>query len=174
MRETQSSLNIQPGDKIRNGTLFRITENGTHDYVETNNLFAGKRVVIFMGPAPFSKLDTEQAISYEDLSNEMLVRVDMVVGIYCQDAFVMDQFKIHIHSKTATKNVDFWGDGDGQFARYNEMLHDFTNMGLGTRSGRWSMVIDDGIVEYIACDDFTEINLTSAQETVDYLNEAEI
>ena len=174
MRETQSSLNIQPGDRIRNGTLFRINEEGAHDYVESDNLFVGKRVVIFMGPAPFSMLDTEQAIGYEDMSAEMLVRVDMVVGIYCQDAFVMNQFKNHIHSKTATNNVIFWGDGDGQFARYNQMLHDFTNSGLGIRSGRWSMVIDDGIVEYIACDDYTEINLTSAQETVNYLNEAEI
>jgi peroxiredoxin len=160
------------GKTIRNGTLFRI-EKDIHDYVESNNILSGKKVVIFMGPAPFSRLDTEQAVGYEKLSKQLLKHVDAIYGIYCQDAFVMKQFEKHVQGQASSSNVVFWGDGDGMFARYNELLHDYTNSGLGQRSGRWAFISNDRIIEYVSCDDYFELNVTAAENVLKALEEDE-
>jgi peroxiredoxin len=158
------------GKTIRNGTLFRI-ENEQHKYIESNEVLIGKTVLIFMGPAPFSRLDTEQAIAYEKLSKQLLQYVDDIYGIYCQDAFVMQQFEKHVQTVAGSKNVKFYGDGDGMFARYNELLHDYTNSGLGQRSGRWAFVANSRIIEFVSCDDFSELDVTSAANLLEVLKD---
>ena len=123
-----------------------------------------------MGPAPFSRLDTEQACDYETLSNEILAEgVDGIIGIYVQDAFVTTKFQEHVRTQLSSANVKFYADGDGFFARGNNLVHDFTYSGLGQRSGRWAMVLNDGVIEFVMADDFKVIDHTSANSVLKYL-----
>ena len=168
------TLALKKGQTIDLGVVYRINPDKVHESVNIKDLFANKRVVVFMGPAPFSRLDTEQALGYETCSREILAeKVTEIIGIYVQDAFVMNKFQEHVHNQVGSSCVNFYGDGDGFFVKANNLSHDFTFEGLSTRCGRWAMVIDNGVIEHVVVDDYSEINFTSADSILKYLkNEA--
>ena len=161
---------LHTGQRLIVGILYHINENDLHVSIPITELFANKRLVVFMGPAPFSRLDTEQACAYETHSKEILAeKVDGIVGIYVQDAFVINKFQEHVRSQTSSANIKFYGDGDGFFSRGNNLVHDFTYSGLSQRMGRWAMVINDGVIEYVIADDYQLIDHTSADSILKYL-----
>ncbi len=164
--------NLKAGDIIDAGVVYKIDDEGTHRHLVTRDLLSGKRAVVFGGPAPFSRLDTEQAHEYARLADEMLKHVDAVIGVYCQDAFVMKQFDLHIRQTYPGHHVAFWGDGDALFARGNGLDHNFSYQGLSLRSGRFAMVVDDQVLEHIFLDDYKEINLTSAEAVLQWLKDS--
>ena len=168
------TLALSVGQTLDLGILYRIDENNTHSSIKVNELFADKRVVVFMGPAPFSRLDSQQASDYEARSSEILNQgIDEIFGIYVQDAFVMNKFQETIRRNEATANVKFYGDGDGFFVKANNLTHDFTFEGLSTRCGRWAFVVNNGVIEYVTVDDYSLIETTSADSILKQLkNEA--
>jgi peroxiredoxin len=167
------TLALQKGQKVELGVVYRINSDKLHESVNIKDLFADKRIVVFMGPAPFSRLDTEQATGYENLSDDILAqKVDEIIGLYVQDAFVMNKFQEQVREISGTGNVKFYADGDGFFVKANNLSHDFTFEGLSTRSGRWAFILNNGIVEHVVVDDYSEINYTSADSILKYLNEA--
>lgn len=158
------------GQPVVTGIVYYINDNNLHSSIPVTELFADKRLVVFMGPAPFSRLDTEQACAYEKHSKEILAEgVDGIIGIYVQDAFVTKQFQDQTHQVAGSANVKLYGDGDGFFARGNNLVHDFTLSGLGQRSGRWAMVLNKGIIEFVMADDYQLIDHTSAESILKYL-----
>jgi peroxiredoxin len=157
------TMALSAGQKLESGVLYCLDKNKMHQSKNITDVFAGRRVVVFMGPAPFSKLDTEQALEYEKLSTEILAeKVDAVIGIYVQDAFVMKKFQEQISTDAGSSNIEFYGDGDGLFVKANNLMHDFTFQGLSTRCGRWAFVVNDGVIEYVVVDDYQLIEQTSA------------
>lgn len=163
-------MTLSKGQTVDLGVLYRIDENNSHSSVKVNELFADKRVLVFMGPAPFSRLDTQQAIEYEKLSSEILKQgINEVFGIYVQDAFVMNKFQETVRAQAGSSNVKFYGDGDGFFVKANNLMHDFTFEGLSTRCGRWAFVLNNGVIEYVVVDDYSLINETSADSILKYL-----
>lgn len=163
---------LRIGDRAEFGTVYRINEDGLHGSHTIQSIVEDRRVVIFGGPAPFSRLDTQQATEYAELSDELLKYVQHVYGIYCQDAFVLKQFEQHITRIVPTNKVIFHADGDAFWTRSQQLEHDFTFQGLGVRSGRYAMVLDDGEIEHIALDDFSEIETTAAAKILEYLKKA--
>jgi len=168
------TLALSVGQTLDLGILYRIDENNAHTSIKVNELFADKRVLVFMGPAPFSRLDTQQASDYEAISSEILAQgINEIFGIYVQDAFVMNKFQETIRRQNATANVKFYGDGDGFFVKANNLMHDFTFEGLSTRCGRWAFVVNNGVIEYVTVDDYSLIETTSADSILKKLkNEA--
>jgi len=167
------TLALKKGQTVDLGVVYRINPSGLHESVSIKDLFEGKRLLVFMGPAPFSKLDTKQAIDYESASTKILSHgIDGIIGLYVQDAFVMKKFQEHVEEVAKTSNVQFYGDGDGFFVKANNLSHDFTFEGLSTRSGRWAFVIDNGVIEYVTVDDFSLLETTSADSMLQHLNEA--
>jgi len=160
---------LQIGDRADLGTVYRINESGEHGSHTIQSIVKDRRVVIFGGPAPFSRLDTEQATEYARLSDSLLEYVDHVYGIYCQDAFVMKQFEQHITNIVPTNKVIFHADGDAFWTRSQQLDYNFTYQGLSVRSGRYAMVLNDGQIEHIALDDYTGIDATAAVKILDYL-----
>jgi len=80
---------IIPGSNIKNSVVYYIDSNKIHQHIRVNDIFTNKISVVFGGPAPFSKLDTEHAELYERFAQQLLDQgVEQVVAIYCQDAFV--------------------------------------------------------------------------------------
>jgi len=80
------------GDSFDLGVLYHIDDKDIHSSMKLLDIVKERRLVFFGGPAPFSKLDTEQATAYARLCAKMMEKVDMVYGIYCQDAFVCKEF----------------------------------------------------------------------------------
>ena len=168
------TLALTVGQTIDLGIVYKINSNGVHESTTIKDLFEGKRLLVFMGPAPFSKLDTEHAIGFEHQSKNILEqKVDGIIGLYVQDAFVMNKFQEHVYKTVGTSNVQFYGDGDGLFVKANNLMHDFTFEGLSTRCGRWAFIVNNGAIEYVTVDDYSLIETTGADSILKQLkNEA--
>lgn len=115
--------------------------------LSTQDLFGGKRVVLFSLPGAFTPTcSTSHLPRYEELYEEIKsLGVDAVVCLSVNDAFVMFQWG----KQQNTQNVFLLPDGNGEFTRKMGMLVDKSNLGFGMRSWRYSMVVNDGAIEKI-------------------------
>ena len=163
------ACNLQAGSRVEHGIVYKINEYDLHISKPVSEIVENKRVLIYGGPAPFGKLDTEQSLSYAAQSAELLKYVDGVLGIYCQDSFVMKQFDLHIKKQYPEHQIEFWADGDGFFIRNCGLEHDFTFSGLSVRSQRYAMVLNDRVVEHVMTDDFQLIDKTSTENMLNWL-----
>jgi peroxiredoxin len=111
----------------------------------TQELFAGKRVVVFSLPGAFTPTcSTSHLPRYEELYKEFkALGIDSVICISVNDAFVMYQWG----KQQGAENVFLLPDGNGEFTRKMGMLVDKSNLGFGMRSWRYSMVVNDGKIE---------------------------
>ncbi|MDB9374871.1 peroxiredoxin [Nodularia sphaerocarpa] len=113
----------------------------------TQDVFAGKRVVVFSLPGAFTPTcSTSHLPRYEELYDQFkALGVDDVVCVSVNDAFVMFQWG----KQQGATNVKLLPDGNGEFTRKMGMLVDKSNLGFGLRSWRYSMVVNDGKIEKI-------------------------
>ena len=156
--------------ELVSSVLYHINDLGLHDSIAASELLSDKRVLIFMGPAPFSRLDTVQALEYESLSNEILAAgIDSVIGIYVQDAFVTKKFQDETQTVAGSSNVKLYADGDAFFVKANNIMQDFTFQGLSVRVGRWAVIVKNSIIEEVFTDDYPVIENTRASNVLKYL-----
>lgn len=113
----------------------------------TEQLFAGKRVVVFSLPGAFTPTcSTSHLPRYEELYDEFKsLGVDEVICVSVNDAFVMYQWG----KQQGAQKVFLLPDGNGEFTRKMGMLVDKSNLGFGMRSWRYSMVVNNCQIEKI-------------------------
>ena len=111
------------------------------EVVTTEELFAGKKIVLFSLPGAFTPTcSTYQLPRYEELYDEFKkYNVDEVYVLSVNDAFVMNKWLEHLN----IKKVKPIPDGSGTFTRLMGMLVDKDNLGFGYRSWRYAAVIED-------------------------------
>lgn len=111
----------------------------------SEELFGGKRVVLFSLPGAFTPTcSNEQCPAYERHYSEFkALGVDDVVCLSVNDAFVMYQWQ----QKLGTPSIRFVPDGSGKFTRGMGMMVNKDHVGFGERSWRYSMVVDDGVIQ---------------------------
>jgi len=112
--------------------------------VETGDLFAGKRIVVFSLPGAFTPTcSTEQTPAYERSYDDFKAAgVDEVYCVSVNDAFVMYQWGKNL----GVEKVKLLPDGSGDFTRRMGMLIKKNHLGFGDRSWRYAMVVDNGEV----------------------------
>lgn len=112
--------------------------------VTSDEIFKGKRVVLFALPGAFTPTcSTTHLPRYDELYDDFKKEgVDEVYCLSVNDAFVMFQWGKHL----GTKNVKLLPDGSGTFTRKMGMLVHKDNLGFGLRSWRYSALIEDGEV----------------------------
>ncbi|MCW2308478.1 peroxiredoxin [Rhodobium gokarnense] len=113
--------------------------------VTSEDLFKGKRVVIFSLPGAFTPTcSTSHLPRYEELYDEFKAQgIDEIICISVNDAFVMYQWGKH----QGAEKVFLLPDGNGEFTRKMGMLVDKSNLGFGMRSWRYAAVVNDGTIE---------------------------
>ena len=111
----------------------------------TADIFAGKKVVVFSLPGAFTPTCSSNHLPrYEELYADFQAQgVDEIVCVSVNDAFVMFQWGKSI----GNEKIFLLPDGNGEFTRKMGMLVDKSNVGFGMRSWRYSMVVDDGVIE---------------------------
>ena len=111
----------------------------------TQDIFAGKRVVLFALPGAFTPTCSSTHLPrYEELYEEIKAQgVDEIICLSVNDAFVMFQWG----KKLGAEKVFLLPDGNGEFTRKMGMLVEKSNLGFGMRSWRYSMVVDNGKIE---------------------------
>ena len=110
--------------------------------VSTDEIFAGKRVVVFALPGAFTPTCSSTHLpgyeaKYDDLKE---AGIDEVYCLSVNDAFTMFQWGKHL----GADKVKLLPDGSGHFTRGMDMLVDKDNLGFGLRSWRYSMLVEDG------------------------------
>jgi len=115
--------------------------------VPSEKIFREKRVVVFALPGAFTPTCSSTHLpGYEKFYDEIKSqRIDEVYCISVNDAFVMFQWGKHQNAK----KVKLLPDGNGEFTRKRGMLVKKENLGFGDRSWRYSMVVNNGVIEKI-------------------------
>ena len=113
--------------------------------VTTNDLFAGKRVVVFSLPGAFTPTcSTFQLPGYDEKYNDFIsLGIDDIYCLSVNDSFVMNAW----FKQQEVKNVKPIPDGSGEFTYAMGMSVNKANLGFGFRSWRYAMVVDDGEIE---------------------------
>jgi len=138
---------IKVGDKLPNATFRVMTAEGPKPRT-TDDIFKGKKVALFAVPGAFTPTCTNLHMP-SFLNNAAAFKakgVDAIAVTGVNDVFVMEAWK---KSTGADGKVDFLADGNAEFAKAVDMTLDASGNGLGIRSKRYSMLVDDGVVKKV-------------------------
>ncbi len=137
---------IQVGDKIPSGTLTTMGPDGPGP-LTTEEIFSGKKVVLFAVPGAFTPTCSVKHLpGYVQNADAIKAKgVDTVACLSVNDAFVMDAWA---KDQAVGDKVLILADGGAALTKSLDTVLDLTERGLGIRSRRYSMVVDDGVVSH--------------------------
>ena len=140
-------MTIQVGDKIPPARLFHMTADGIKK-ISTDELFTGKKVVMFALPGAFTPTcSTAHLPGYVVKSDELFAKgVDRIICLSVNDAFVMAAWGEQHHVEDRVMMI---ADGNADFTRALGLDVDLSQGGMGIRSQRYAMVVNDGTVELL-------------------------
>jgi peroxiredoxin/glutaredoxin len=143
-KETTMTMKNNEGQRVPEVT-FRTRVDGAWKDVTTAEVFAGRKVVVFALPGAFTPTCSSSHVPrYSELVPALRARgIDEVVCVSVNDAFVMDEWAKSQHAD----QVRFLPDGNGEFTEKMGMLVDKARLGFGRRSWRYSMLVDDGVIQ---------------------------
>ncbi len=155
---------LKEGDKIPSVTLKQMTSEGPTD-VSLTEYCAGRKVVIFALPGAFTPTCSESHVpSYLEHAQALRNKgVQAVACISTADFFVMGAWG---KSLGTAEHVDMLGDGNAEFTRAAGMTLDLSGFGLGERSQRYVMVLEDGVIKHLAVESDPSAATVSAAEAV--------
>src|SRR5262245_16008055 len=138
-------MTIQVGDKIPSSTLKEMSPEGPKD-ITTDELFRGKKVALFAVPGAFTPACSQRHLpGYVDKAAELKAKgVDTIACVAVNDVFVMGAWG---KDQSCGDKVTMLADGSGEFTRAMGMELDMRSRGLGVRSQRYSMLVEDGTVK---------------------------
>ena len=151
---------ISEGDKLPSATMHMM-KDGRPTAVTTDDLFAGKKVVLFAVPGAYTPTCSQAHLPGFVVNADAIKAkgVDDIVCVSVNDAFVMDSWG---NDKNADQLL-MVGDGNGEFAKALGLEMDGSGFGLGTRSQRYAMIVDDGVVTKLNVEAAGEFEVSSAE-----------
>ena len=141
---------IKVGDRLPNAK-FRVTTAEGPAWKTTDDIFKGKKVALFAVPGAFTNTCHKMHIPSILVSFDGLKAkgVDTIAVTAVNDASVMDAWK----KATAADKLEFLADGSAVFAKAIDLATDLSANGMGTRSRRYAMLVDDGVVKKLQVDE---------------------
>ncbi len=138
-------MTIKVGDSIPDVTLFTYGANGP-EAVKSGDLLKGKKVALFALPGAFTPTCSAKHLpGYIEQADEFKGKgFDLIACLSVNDAFVMGAWG---KQQNTGEKVMMLADGSGDFTKAIGMEFDLTARGLGVRSQRYSMIIEDGVVK---------------------------
>ena len=160
-------MTIQVGGKIPSVTL-KVMQDGNMNDIATDAIFSGKKVVLFALPGAFTPTCSRAHLP-GFIANAAAIRakgVDTIACISVNDAFVMDAWG---KDQGAGDDVLMLADGNADFARAVGLDFDGSGIGFGTRSQRYALVAEDGVVTALAVEEPMAFEVSSAEEILKIL-----
>jgi peroxiredoxin len=154
-------MTIKVGDKIASVTLMEKQEGGPAP-VTTDELFAGKKVAVFALPGAYTPTCSAKHVpgfvqNYDALNAR---GVDSILCVSVNDAFVMGAWG---KEQGAGDKVRMIADGNGEFTRAVGLEFDASKFGMGKRSQRYSMLVDNGVVTTLNIEEPGAFEVSSAE-----------
>ena len=152
-------MSIQEGDNIPSCTFMTMGAEGPQPQ-SGDDLFKGKRVALFAVPGSFTPTCSAKHLPgfVEKAALLKAQGIDQVACISVNDVFVMDAWGKHAGSE----DIVMLADGNGEFTKAIGLELDASGFGMGHRSQRYSMVVDDGKVEKLFVEGPGEFKVSSA------------
>lgn len=153
-------MSINVGDRMPEGNFGVMTTDGPSS-MSTEQLFAGDKVVLFSVPGAFTPTCSMQHLpGYIDNADAILAKgVDTIACMSVNDVFVMDAWG---KAQGAGEKVLMLADGNGTFTEALGLELDASGFGMGTRSQRFAIVIDDGVVSQLYVEAPAEFKVSAA------------
>lgn len=158
-------MTIKVGDKLPSATLRQLGDGGI-DEVSTDDLTKGKKIVLFAVPGAFTPTCSEQHLpGFMQHADEIKAKgVDAIACITVNDPFVVAEWS---KITGAAGKVDIYSDGNAEFTKAVGLELDASGFGLGTRSQRYAMIVEDGVVKTLLVEDVpTQAEASSANEII--------
>lgn len=160
-------MTIKAGDKLPQATFTKMTENGP-EQVDTESFFKGRRVALFSVPGAFTPTCSAKHLpGFIEKADQLKAKgIDEIAGTAVNDAFVMGAWS---KNAGAEGKVTLLADGNGDFARAVGLTMDGSKFGMGTRGQRYSMIVNDGVVEQLFVEAPGEFKVSSAEHMLSAL-----
>jgi glutaredoxin/glutathione-dependent peroxiredoxin len=160
-------MSIKAGERMPSGTLKTMGADGAKD-VKTEELFRGKKVVLFSVPGAFTPTcDAKHLPGFVQLADQLKAKgVDSIACMAVNDVFVMNAWGKH--SGVADKIV-MLADGNGHYAKALGLELDASGYGMGTRGQRFALVVKDGVAEHVDIEAPGQFKVSSAEHILGQL-----
>ena len=157
-------MSIKIGDEMPAGTLTQMTEAGAAP-VTTADLFTGKRVALFAVPGAFTPTCSQKHLPGFVANADALKSkgIDTIVCMAVNDPFVMGAWG---KDQGVGDKVMMLADGNGDYTKALGLELDLSNHGLGLRSARFSMIVDNGSVTALNIDEGGAFEISDADTLI--------
>ena len=144
-------MTLSVGEKLPEAN-FTVMGNEGPKELQSNELFSGKKVVLFAVPGAFTPTCHNNHLpGFIEYADALKAKgVDEIAVVSVNDVFVMDAWKTAVN---CDDKISFLADGSGDFTKSIGMELDLTERGLGLRSLRYAMIVEDGKVSTMNVDD---------------------
>jgi peroxiredoxin len=159
-------MTITVGDRLPEMPLTIATADGPQP-TSTQDFFGGRRVALFAVPGAFTPTCSARHLpSFVEKASDLKAKgIDEIACISVNDPFVMAAW----NKADGSEDITMLADGNGQFAEAVGLSFDGAKFGMGTRSQRYSMVVNDGVVEQLNVEAPGEYSASSAETLLSQL-----
>jgi peroxiredoxin len=160
-------MTIKTGESLPQATLTKVTDAGP-EQISTSDFFKGRKVALFAVPGAFTPTCSAKHLpGYVDRAADLKAKgVDEIACVSVNDAFVMGAWS---KASDAGQAVTMLADGNGDFAKAVGLEMDGSKFGMGQRSQRYSMIVNDGVVEQLNVEAPGAFEVSSADHMIGQL-----
>ena len=160
-------MTIKAGDKVPS-TTFMEMQDGKPAPVTGEQLFAGRKVALFALPGAFTPTCSAKHVPgfVQNFDALKAKGIDTIACVSVNDAFVMGAWG---KDQGSDGKVRMLADGNGDFTRAMGLVMDGTKFGMGQRSQRYSMIVDNGVIKSLNVEQPGAFEVSSAQYMMDQL-----
>ncbi len=158
---------IKAGERMPAGVLKTMSADGPKD-VSTDELFKGKKVVLFSVPGAFTPTcDAKHLPGFVQLADQLRAKgVDLIACMAVNDVFVMNAWG---KASGVGEKVMMLADGNGDYAKALGLELDARGFGLGLRGQRFALVIEDGVVKHANVEAPGQFKVSAAEHVLGQL-----
>ena len=159
-------MTISVGDKLPQATLVKVTPDGPEP-VDAASYFAGRTVALFAVPGAYTPTCSARHLpGFVEQADALKAKgVDEIACTAVNDAFVMGAWA----KANGAEGMTMLADGNGQFAQALGLTVDSSRFGMGTRSQRYAMLVEDGVVKQLNVEAPGEYKVSSADYLLEHL-----
>lgn len=160
-------MTIKVGDRLPDATFMTMGSDGPNP-VSVKDYFGGKRVALFAVPGAFTPTCSAKHLpNYQERAADLSTAgIDKIACTSVNDVFVMSAWG---KNQNVDGDMDMLADGNGDFAKAIGLELDGSGFGMGGRSQRYGMVVNDGVVEALHVEEGGEYRVSSADYMLDNL-----
>jgi peroxiredoxin len=157
-------MTIKAGDRMPAGSFKTMSKDGPRD-LSTDELFKGKKVVLFSVPGAFTPTcDAKHLPGFLQLADQFKAKgIDTVACVAVNDVFVMNAWG---KASGAGEKVLMLADGNGEYAKALGLTMDASRFGMGTRGQRFAIVADDGVAKHVLVEAPGEFKVSAADHVL--------